>query len=266
LKQRLAFLSPRLVILSGVLVLISLGGLGQTMKAALTLLLVLFVPGFILTAVLFRGRALGTPLRLLLSIGLSLPLAGLTVLVINRLPQQVHAMPLLGGLILSLLSLLAVAILAVYSHSRPEFSGLNLPSFSPYQLGLLGLAALITFLALSLARTPTAPAGLTGYTLLWVQPATTPGRVWLGVRSEEFTPVSYRLELGTGDAANAGSTVELQLKLQPGETWEYPFELPSDLPEEKPVTVRLYRLDNPDQVYRHVVWWPGNNTSRTTTQ
>lgn len=265
MKRRLTSLPPGLIILSGILVLISFGVFGWALKAALAVPLILWLPGFLLSIVLLHQHKLDPPQRLLLSIGLSLPVAGLSVLLINRLPKLVQSMPFLDGLILSGLSLLAVAVLAGGSRKGLGGPALRLPSISLYQAGLLGMAALIGLLALYLARTPTAPTGLTGYTMLWVQPAQA-GQLRLGVRSEEFTPTSYRLALEAGDSTIAGSRLELQFTLKPGEAWEYPYEIPSDMPLEIPIMVRLYRLDDPDQVYRQVVWWAGTSTLRTNTQ
>jgi hypothetical protein len=116
---------------------------------------------------------------------------------------------------------------------------------------LVGLAILVVAAAIGLSRMPTPPQGVTGYTLLWMIPAGdgNANDYRLGVNSMEFSPAAYRLQLIL-DGQILREWPELQLA--PGESWEIQLVLPDDRGGAGSVEATLYRMDNPDVVYRHV--------------
>jgi uncharacterized membrane protein len=245
-----------LIFLGVVLVLAGAGILGPVHRSLLSVALTLMLPGFAVTVLLFKGSSLRVSERLLLSFGLSLPLAGLAVLAMNWIPRQVQTLPTFGDQILAGLSILTILVLAVFLRGQLDSPALQLPPIGLYRAGLLFLAGLTCLLAYNLARSPTATEGLSGYTLLWVQPAA-PDRLQIGVQNQEFTSTSYRLELESGGAQKTGPTLEMA----PGETREFFLDLSDNRLEGETLTVRLYRMDQPDQVYRQVVWWLGAGAS-----
>ena len=224
-------------------------------RNALALPLVLFLPGYGFTAVLFPRRALDIPARLLLSVGLSLAMTALSGLILHLTPlgislQNPLAILLIGGpATFGIYSLVkdALRIDSTTAHTRV---GIN-----SRQLLLLMSAALITATAVTLARTPTSSKNLVGYTLFWVQPGNAPDRLELGVRSEEFRTTKFQVRFEIKDVTHDGPIFELT----PGQTWEYSLDLKGEDLTGQPVTVLLYRLDKPNEVYRRVVWWYENN-------
>jgi hypothetical protein len=117
------------------------------------------------------------------------------------------------------------------------------------------LAALITATAVTVAHTPTSPKNLVGYTLFWVQAGNAPDKLELGVRSEEFRTTKFQVRFEIKDSTYDGPIFELA----PGQTWKCSLKLNGEDLTGRPVTVLLYRLDQPNQVYRRVVWWYENN-------
>ena len=255
MKQQLSK-SPWITIaFVGILGLILLIGDPKALQAILAVPLVLFVPGFVLTAILFPWKSLGVPERLVLSIGLSIAFVALSGLILNLTPWGLQARTLWIALLLSLAVGLAVLFLtrrswwSNVSESRPHIN------FNTRQWVLMSLAALMTIAAFSVARTPASKAGLEGYTLLSAQAGEKADTIRLGVRSEEFKKSEYQIKYQYNGKIHEGP----KLVLNPGETWEKVVSIPVDQLAGKAFTVLLYRLDNPNEVYRHVSWWPETN-------
>jgi len=224
-------------------------------RIALAIPLILFLPGYGLTAVLFPRGVLDLPARLLLSVGLSLAMVALSGLILHLTPwgislQNPLVILLIGGPATFGIYSLVRDALQVNSTTVRARMGLN-----SRQWLLFTLAALIAATAVTVARTPTSPKNLVGYTLFWVQGGNAPDRLELGVRSEEFRTTKFQVRFETNDVTHDG----LIFELTPGQTWEYSLKLNGEDLTEQPVTVLLYRLDQPNEVYRRVVWWYENN-------
>jgi hypothetical protein len=214
--------------------------------------MVLFVPGFALTLILFNRDHLGTPERILLSVGLSIAITALIGLLLNWTPWGLQPAILWTAL---LLGLTLEAMVIVFIRRLKLADVVRLPvdvNFTARQWVLMGLAALVTLMAARVASAPTPEQGLDGYTVLWVQPTEMPDTIQIGVNSEEFEPTKFQLKFEINGITREGETLELD----PGETWQGMFRLPIDYLAGSPLTVSLYRLDEPTEVYRHVVWWP----------
>jgi uncharacterized membrane protein len=214
--------------------------------------LVLFLPGYALSAALFPRRFFGPPERLLLSLGLSLIIVALSGLVLHWLGWSLQAGT--WAIVLSGLTVCASAI-AWWRRKRNQSADDPPPklhfNLSRRDSVLLGLALLVVVAAIGLARMPTPPKGVTGYTLLWMIPAGNGNAndYRLGVNSMEFSPASYRLQVLL-DGQVIREWPEIQLA--PGKSWEIWIVLQADRVGVGSVEATLYRLDNPDVVYRHV--------------
>jgi uncharacterized membrane protein len=227
------------------------------LKAWLGWPLVVFVPGYALTAALFPPRTLGVPERLLFSVALSLVLTMLGSLALYAL--HVGLRPMTWALLLAAVTLCA----SLVAWRRRKATGPAAPAvhLSLAQGGVLTLAGLAVAAAVALARVPSSPAGLEGYTLLWILPndAAPAPRIQLGVSSMEFTPTRYHL-LVTLDGQVIYDWAEIDLG--PGEKWAELVAVPDHGSGLGQVEALLYRLDNPDVVYRRATLWQGQVSSR----
>jgi hypothetical protein len=225
-------------------------------QALLGVPLVLFVPGYALTAALFAPRALGVPERVLFSVASSLVITMLGSLVLYGL--RVELRPVTWALFLAAITL-GASLVAWRRRKVAEPAPLTL-NVSLVQGGTLGLAGLAVVAAVALARIPSGPAGLEGYTLLWILPndATQAPGVRLGVSSMEFTPTQYGLVVTLdGRAAYEWAAINLR----PGEKWDEFLAWPSQGSGPGRVEATLYRLDNPQVVYRRVTLSQGQVTT-----
>lgn len=218
----------------------------ESLRIILSVPLLLFLPGFALTMILFSSSTLGVAERLLLSLGLSVALTALSGLLLYQV----------GTMWAAILLISAIFIAAIY-FLRHRSSGDMIPlpvgvNLNVRQWALMAVAALMTIAAVRIASTPAPQQGLEGYTLLWVQPGDSPATIRVGVESEEFETTSFQIKYEFNDSVRGGPTI----RLEPGETWERVVSVPIDTLQGTSFTVLLYRLDNPAEVYRHVIWWP----------
>jgi uncharacterized membrane protein len=219
--------------------------------------LVFFLPGYAITAALLPMNSFRTTERLLFSLGLSVAATALSGLMLNLtdwgLQSKTWAITLAG------IVLLAGAI--AWLRSKPKAPVTPVPVKKYFKLSfrdlvLLWLAVVVMGVAVGLTRLPVAPNGVSGYTQLWMLPAT-PGNsnnFHLGINSEEFTETRYRLQVKVD-----GQVVQEwpQLSLKPGETWETAIKLQSDRSGSGSIEADLYNLDDPGTLYRHVKLWSG---------
>jgi len=224
----------------------------DAVRIILSVPVVLFLPGFALTVILFPQKSLGVLERLLLSVALSVAIVALSGLLLNLTPWGLEARTLW----IALLLMVAVEIIVIFFTRRTWWmDAMAFPrniNFNTRQWVLMALAATMTVMAVYIARTPAPQKGLEGYTLLSAQAGDTTDTLRLSVRSEEFKQTKYQIKYQFNGTDREGPTLELS----PGETWEQAVSIPVDKLAGKSFTVLLYRLDNPTQVYRHVDWWP----------
>jgi hypothetical protein len=214
--------------------------------------LVLFLPGFALTVILFPSKSLGIVERLLLSLGLSVALTALLGLLLNVTPWGLQA----SSLWIALLSCLAVeAVLILFFRRNWWIDSIGIPggfNFNARQWVLMALAAVITLMAVRVASAPAPQEGMAGYTMLSIEAAPMPDAVRVSVQSDEFQTTSYHIRYQYNDILRDGPS----FRLQPGESWDKTVPLPKTQWNGSSFTVLLYRLDSPDTIYRRVVWWP----------
>ncbi len=224
----------------------------NALRIILSVPLMLFVPGFALTLILFPRKSLGIAERLLLSIGLSVAFTALSGLLLNMTPWGLQAQTLWIVLLLTI----AVEIVVIFFTRRSWWlEEIKVPAgfnFNTRQWVLMVLAALMTIMAIQVARTPSPQQGLAGYTLLWVKPGDTANAIRVGVENNEFKATNYHIKYEFNSSVREGPTFQLK----PGETRESIVPLPNDLMAGTSFIVLLYRLDNPNEVYRSAVWWP----------
>jgi uncharacterized membrane protein len=218
--------------------------------------LVLFLPGYAITAALFLPRSLGIPERFLFSLGLSVSVTALAGLALNLTPWGLQT----STWAIALTGIVVVAS-AIAWRRRRDAAITSAPvdlKFRPRLRDglLLSLAVLVTGAAIGLTRLPVAPNDVVGYTTLWMIPAETGNSTEfrLGITSAEFTETRYRLQVSVGDRVIQAWP---ELSLKPGEAWETTFGLQSDQVASGSIVAELYRLDNPTLIYRQVKLWRG---------
>jgi hypothetical protein len=237
------------------LILILTALISSYVSVVLALVIVLFFPGYSITALLFPGRTLGIPARLLLSVALSLAATALFGLILHLTSWGIRLNNPLMILFFGAVSLLGSYFLIRDILSVDRATILTRFGLSFRQILLLVLAATVVTIAINIARTPASPENLTGYTLLGVLPGTSTDRLELEVRSEEFTATQYQLRFEINDVLQEGPI----FSLAPGQTWNYSLKLDGGRSTAQPIKVLLYRLDQPNQIYRRVIWWHENN-------
>jgi len=221
-----------------------------TLRVVLGLLLVLVLPGYALTAALLPGLTLEVPQRILLSIGLSLIVAILSGLILNGLEWRLQTSSwtaILVGVTIS-------ACAAAWIRRRGYLAGPLRFHFNLHARDalLLGVAGVITLVAVGLALTPMPARDIEGYTMLWIQPEGkgTQNEVRLGITSHELTSKRYRLQVKVGDQIVQDWPA---ISLMPGKEWSTTILIPVNSSSNGAVEAALYLLDKPDIVYRRVV-------------
>ena len=109
--------------------------------------------------------------------------------------------------------------------------------------------------AIWVARTGAIQQKYSNFTQLWILPNDhiTPNTISLGVNSMEPSEIKFKLLLKTGK----GIVFELRylIELKPGEKWETIVQIPTQPPVSELIEVDLFRLDEPDVIYRMVKLW-----------
>jgi hypothetical protein len=219
--------------------------------------LVLFLPGYAISATLFPPRSLGIPERLLFSLGLSVSVTALAGLALNWTPWGLQT----NTWAITLAAIVVVASAIAWRRRQTVASTVAHvdPKFKPRLRDglLLGLAFLVMGAAIGLTRLPVTPKDVAGYTTLWMIPADTGSSTdfQLGLTSAEFTETRYRLQVSVSDRVVQDWP---ELTLKPGEAWETTLGLQNDQLVSGPIAAELYRLDDPTTVYRHVLLWRGD--------
>jgi len=218
------------------------------LRTLLALPLVLGLTGYAITAALFSPGQLSSAERLTCSLALSLAVAALAGVVLNLTPWGLHTWTW------SVLLATVTVVAAQAALRRPGMTaGSVLGVAVPLRLNqglLLGAAALVSVLAIGLAREGALSQHSTPFTQLWIQPEGSPdaSMVRVGITNVESTTITYRLELKV-----AGSVAHVwePVTLQNSEQWQATAQIYT-VPA-RPVEATLYRLDAPQVVYRQVL-------------
>jgi hypothetical protein len=209
--------------------------------------LVLFLPGYAITAAAFARRPLPWPQLLLLSLALSIATLVLGSLVLNYL-GGIH--PLSWALLLLVVVLAACRVAAV--RRRPSGKGVRLPRprLGGLEAAMLLGAVAAAAVALVLASTSVPADDALGYTQLWIlpQPGTAGSKAQVGVRSQQQTSVDYDLRVRIG----SDTVLRRSFRLAPGETRLVKLRAPPGTEGTVPVIATLLRHNRPTKVYRRV--------------
>jgi uncharacterized membrane protein len=223
----------------------------SVIRIILALPLVLVLPGYTLSEVLFRKRSLNASERLLFSLGLSLAIDIPGGLFLNILPVGLQAAS--WAALLGILTLIC-SLLAAYLRRGVPMSGVQLSrvrlAIYPGILFVLAIAVAIVSIVYAAYGTVHQPSP--SFTQLWILPEVSAGKscaVRLGVQSFESTPVMYRLAMtANGDSVATWSS----LSLAPQEEWVRLVPVAPSASDNIYVDVHLYQADKPVTVYREV--------------
>ncbi len=213
--------------------------------------LVLILPGYAVMMACFPRRFWG-PVE---QAGISL---GLSVAIVILLGLALYWMNILLVTATWAIGLAAITLVAcgIAWRRRPVAARQGFEVNLAINLGLrdlvlLGLAIAVVAVALSIARLPSPPGTVSGYTSLWLVPANADNNAdyQVGITSQEFVPLTYHLQV----TANGQIVKDWpELRLAPGGTWTSSITLSGEQVITGTVEATLYRLDNPTAVYRQV--------------
>lgn len=219
--------------------------------------LALFLPGYAIVAATFARQPLEAPMRIVLSLGLSLAVLTLGGIVLNYTPGGIRALPW---------TLLLLLVVAVACHT----AALRRPSGSQWRFSwpwrvegaaaamlLGGLCAAAAALVLCFTTLPAKDA--IGFTELWMQPGSSAGgaALTIGVGSNEQRPTAYRLRVSIDRNADP---VLRRFALDPGESRVLRFPVGEQGAEPRRVLAELFREASPGLPYRRAsAWIPAAN-------
>jgi uncharacterized membrane protein len=217
--------------------------------------LILVIPGYALTALLWGRQPLGAPERAVLSIGISLALAALSAILLDWTPLGIG-----GGqqtLLLGLVALAAIVTVLVRNLGRRDgrseagarAARRAFTSIRWRQALLFGIAVAIVASAVAYsAQSALQPHGA-GFTQSWihVQDAKT-GAVEIGLENDERQGQTYRLQLTFN---NRPINEWKDVRLEPGQQWSANLSLPQS-GGQGIAELAVYRSDQPTTVYRKV--------------
>ncbi len=265
----------RLVGTAFVLLLIAALFSPSLVRGFLGLIVVLFLPGYSLSAVLFPYRGQVSPLeRVALSVLLSLALSALAGLGLNYTPWGLKLIPVLivlgGGSILA-------AIIAWYRRKRLSAAGRlsfylpaprmswNMPSMLDKGL-MFSLVAVIIMAIVTMVYTFNSPSISEQFTEFYilgengklenygtVLSVYDEQQLLVGVVNHERHDLAYTIKLRLGDQQLA----EVQTgTLSPGQRWESPISFtPASRGSDQKLELLLIREDRLDQPYRSLHLW-----------
>ncbi len=225
---------------------------------ALTLPLVLVLPGYALTSALFPRQVLGGLERVVFSLALSLGIVILGGLVLNFTAFGLHASS--WAILLSSITLIASTVAFVRRRGRNVSASAWLRvkgSVLTFRQGLLlGLAAVVVCGAVAVSYRGAAQQPFPGFTQLWVLPAdgaSVKNIIRLGVSNMELTAMEYNISVKM-----EGKVVKVwpSIDLKPKEKWEATLVLPQTThTRTTKVEALLYQTSAPTKIYRHAVLW-----------
>jgi uncharacterized membrane protein len=229
--------------------------------------LLLLLPGFAVTQASFARNRPPWPMLPMLSIGLSLSLLAVGVVVLHVLPGRFGEASWVGwALLVTLAGCLVAAARRPPAAERTAPAGRpprrprrlrrvplagSLPREQTAMLAVAGLA-LIATVFVSAHVWPARNA--IGYTRLWMLPSKADAKVphvTIGVENDEHEESVYRLVLDVGGVKSIR-----RMDLDPGRIriWRVRPVVP-DAGKETHVVARLYIDDDPYKVYRRVTGW-----------
>ena len=217
----------------------------------LALPLLFFIPGYLLTDVLFQKRLPSIIHRMLLSLTLSLSIVLLSGFLLNLLPGGLNAHSwsiYLGGLS-TLLGLLAMLRRRKVTISRTRAWSIRL-KFSGYIL--LGLALIVIIISLSYSAMSITNQPHPGFTQLWLLPSKEVNNTWqlnFGVRNDEQAPVTYNILMSVNHTPFKSWP---SIRLSPEQEWAQSVPLSAPDSNSTYIQVQLYYANKTGLIYREV--------------
>lgn len=226
-----------------------LQGLFEFNLLALAAILVLFVPGYLLTQTFFGPGTIGVAERVTLYIGLSIVVCIVAGLLLQQLRWGVSA-----GAWIVLISLIAAVCLRLARENIVgpfKSTGAMLRRAEPSQVLVLAIAAALTVGALLVSvNGAVAQEHQKGFTQLWIEPnrGLQTGHMTIGVRNVEHEQIQYSLQVL---ADNQVLHEIAPFELASGDMWSVEID-PRGSAMVRQIEVRLYRSDRPNVIYRRV--------------
>ncbi len=221
------------------------------LRAIAALPLVLVLPGYALLTACLPAHTFGRVEQTLFSLGLSIAITILLSLGLYWLGIHLQLVSWTMALVLTTVIACGIAWRRRRT-TQEEVSASNLSlNLSWRDIILMGAAVVVGGVAIGIARLPTPPTTVSGYTSLWMIPTgeANAGNYQVGISSQEFVTITYHLQV-TVDGQIVQDWPEL--KLSPGETWTGSIGLAADRVNAKSIEAVLFRSDNPMLVYRQV--------------
>lgn len=246
-------------------------------RSILGLLLVLFLPGYALIALLFPKKDdLDTIERLALSFGLSIAITPLVGLILNYTPYGIRLDPILVSLtgvtvVLCLFAFLRRRRIPEDNRFLVDFGGFFMGITEIFQgeskTGKILSVILIICIILAIFSTvyiiikPKEGENFTEFYILgpngkasdYPTNLTTnqEGKVIIGIVNHENNQTSYRLVV----TSNNSVVLEQTVKLENGEKIEIPFNFTAGDPGDKKMEFLLYKLPDTNNIYRSLHLW-----------
>ncbi len=223
----------------------------EVIRAVLALPLALFLPGYMLTEIIFYRRSLDFVFLLALWFGLSFAITIIGGLVLNTL-----SVGLMGGSWSLFLALVTTVFVCSAALLRRRGEGQQrqwtLSRLSFYETLLVSLAVIIVTFSYVYAANGEVRQPHPGYTRMWMLPASgsTQGcAVQIAVNNFEGKTMGYRATMTVGETqAHAWPRVVLADQ----GTWSQRVTLTPTTASDTRVVAQLYRLDTPQKPYRQV--------------
>lgn len=218
----------------------------MAIRGPLAVLLIAVLPGYaILRAI--RLQDAGFPARLLLILGISVALTGLSAFVLNGTPWglQTRSWAVLLGGVTGIAAIIALVRRGNRAVVRPRLRDARM--WKARHTVLLAMALCVVMSAATVAYLGASHQPRNGFTQLWMVPERSAGptALRLGIGSEESVAVHYRLDLSIEGQVVQEWAVPT---LKPHDQWQTIVIVPDG---SGTVEATLYRSDAPDQVYRH---------------
>ncbi len=213
----------------------------DALKVVFALPLCLLAPGHVLLGASTVGRWLDVPMRILLTVALSLAVLALASVLLGTVVKLDRSSWTLGLLAAILVGCVAAVYRPVVAAPRLRLVRVRV---RPLDAALIAAAGVACVIALVITRTTFAAPKAIGYTQLWMVPAG-PDHLTVGVRSAEQHAQTYRVEIRSGDLLLRRFD---RVVLRPGGRFERRVSLP-DIPR---LTALVFREEQPATIYRRV--------------
>lgn len=211
--------------------------------APLGILMVLFVPGYVVVAAMLPK--VGSEKTLLLSLGLSVSISVVGGLVLNTMPWGLTLVT--ESLWLSTISFVGILFAWRWRRTHVHEFETGLPSLQKENVAIFGVAGLILLGSVSVAYISSEQKETT-FTQLWALPTVTADgkfEIQIGIRNEEKQFENFNLYIDIdGKRLEEWPTIPLEAR---GE-WVTNVEL-SHIPD-RPIQISLYRVKDLKNVYR----------------